>query len=572
MRFGDAIRSIKERVSLVDVARRYVDLRPMGTRFVAPCPFHQETKPSFSINAEKGLFYCFGCQASGDLIDFYAQINGLDFHESVMQLANEAGITIDSDYDGNAGKSERKRERTIKQLMAAMHEDAARHFCGCLAKSPECKKYAEKRGLDPKIMERFGLGWAEHDWHSLEHFLKRLGYNADLAAEAGLLAKSASGNFYDRFRGRLMFPIRNLSNQVIAFGGRIIAEEDEAKYINSSDTPIYNKKEHLYGLAQARKGITSSGCALLTEGYMDVLTLHQFGFDNSVAVLGTALTENQVKRLSGFTSRVGLLFDGDRAGRKAALRSCELLLTRGISCSVIMLPEGEDIDSLLRSAGPDAFMELKAKAPDGLAFCITTLRELAPREAISWARNFLAHMQVRELVSPYASQLARQLGISESEFRDGLAAAPTGRWRPAAGIDSKRLCDRDTQIMLYAVRYPERLEDLRALGADLALSSQRSRIFWDLIEEYGPEEVVYHLDDRQKQFWLSQRKPDSPPRANGDFELACLKQSLDRFYAQTQAASLGAALGANISGRDFALDLQYLHAIRDAMRNNNEQS
>lgn len=574
MQFGDAIRAIKERLSLVDIASRYMELRSMGGRFVAPCPFHQETKPSFSISPDKGLYYCFGCQASGDIIDFYAQMNGLDFRESVLELAREAGIEIEAGPAKGPDRQERQMERTIKQAMAAMHEDAARHFRGCLAKSGECKDYAQKRGLAPAIIERFELGWAGRDWHSLEKFLDRLRHNPDIACDAGLLGKAANGGYYDRFRGRFMFPIRNLSNQVIAFGGRIIADEDEAKYINSPDTPIYSKKEHLYGLAQARKGITTKGSALLTEGYMDVLTLHQFGFDNGVGVLGTALTDQQIKRLSGFTSRIDLLFDGDRAGRKAALRASEMLLSRGLSCSVIMLPDGEDIDSLLRGAGPEAFEELRQNAPDGLSFCIDVLRDLAPKEAIAWAKNFLAHMQVNELVSPYATMLANKLGISEREFRDsvsGMAAGKNG-FRAAASYN-KNLCERDTQIMLYAARYPERLEDLRALGADLALASQRSRDFWDLIEKYGPDEVVYHLDEKQKRFWNSQRQPGAPPRKNGDYELACLKKSLDKFYAQAQAASLGAALGVKSDDRNFALDLQYLHAIKDAMRNNdNEQS
>ena len=188
------------------------------------------------------------------------------------------------------------------------------------------------------VYKRQGLGWARRDWHSLDLALQRAGYDMRLAAEAGLVGRSDRGSVYDRFRGRLIFPIKNLSNQVIAFGGRIIADEDEAKYINSSDTPIYKKGEHLYGLAQARKGITVKGRALLTEGYMDVLTLHQFGYDNAVGVLGTALTPDQIKRLSGFTSQLTLLFDGDRAGRKAALRSCEMLLTRGLACTVVLMP------------------------------------------------------------------------------------------------------------------------------------------------------------------------------------------------------------------------------------------
>ncbi len=573
MRFEDAVKTVKDRLNLADMARRYLNLRQVGSRFVAPCPFHQETKPSFSINPDKGLFYCFGCQASGDLIDFYGQINGLDFKESVLALAQEAGITVEFGPPGDSRGVDQKKERGIKQVMAAMHTDAAAHFAGRLAHSSECLAYAQKRGLSQAIIEKFGLGWAERDWHSLENFLARRGYDLNLACEAGLLSKSERGNIFDRFRGRFMFPIRNLSNQVIAFGGRIIANEDEAKYINSQDTPIYSKKDHLYGLAHARRAITANGSALLTEGYMDVLTLHQFGFENSVGVLGTALTENQIKRLSGFTANIGLLFDGDGPGRKAALRACEMFLARGLTCSVILLPDGEDIDSLLRGPGPEIFKKLIATAPDGMSYCVDTLRDFAPREAISWAKNFLGQIQIPELASPYATTLAQKLGISEQEFRGSLTSAQAARNKKFFSASERReLCERDTQILLYAVRYPERLDDLRAIGADLAITSQRGADFWNLIDQYGPDEVVHHMDEKQKNFWLSQRKPDAPPRVNGDFELACLKRSLDRFFASRQAAGLAAAMGAGVSGENFDMDMQYLHAIRDAMRNGNEQS
>lgn len=565
MQFSDAIRAIKERLNIADICRRYVELRPAGgARFVAPCPFHQETKPSFSVDAEKGFFYCFGCQASGDVITFFAQINGLEIREAIAQLAEEAGISIEA---GPGRAKSQGQERTQKQAMLALQDAAAAFFGACLEKSSECQAYLASRGVDKGIQERFGLGWAPRDWHGLELFLGRNGQDRGLAALSGLLGRSDNGNYYDRFRGRLMFPIRNLSNQVIAFGGRIIADEDEAKYINTSDTPIYSKKDHLYGLSQARRGISAKGHALLTEGYMDVLTLHQFGFDNSVGVLGTALTEEQIKRLSGFTSHIGLLFDGDRAGRKAALRACEMLLSRGLSCEVIMLPEGEDIDSLLKSAGPEAFEKLRTSAPDGLSFCISTLKALAPREAINWARTFLGHLQLPELAASYASTIAAKLGISESEFRSGLVPCAG---KQSAQANQIRLCDRDTQIMVFAVRYPERLEDLRGLGADLALTQPRSRQFWDLIEQHGPEEVIYHLDERQRRFWQERRNPPAPPLDKADFELACLKRELDRFYAASHAASLQTALSGGSSESDFAADLQYLHAIRDVMRSNNE--
>ena len=394
-----------------------------------------------------------------------------------------------------------------------------------------------------------------------------------LAAEAGLVGRSDRGSVYDRFRGRLIFPIKNLSNQVIAFGGRIIADEDEAKYINSSDTPIYKKGEHLYGLAQARKGITVKGRALLTEGYMDVLTLHQFGYDNAVGVLGTALTPDQIKRLSGFTSQLTLLFDVDRAGRKAALRSCEMLLTRGLACTVVLMPEGEDIDSLLRTQGVEAFEALQAQAPDGLRFCLDVLRALAPRETVEWAKNFLRHVEVPELVSPYVSRLATHLQLSEAELRQGLADSrrpgPDGQTtRPSRARQNMR----DRQIMMYAVRYPDRLDDLRDLGADLALQSDIARQLWDKIEEWGSDEAPYHLDQREKNFWSFCRGAEAAPRDDGDRELEALRHDLDAYYAATQRQSVTAALRQNTGTGDFAADLEYLRALQETLEQGHEQS
>ncbi|MDR2744742.1 MAG: DNA primase, partial [Desulfovibrio sp.] len=348
MKTGDTVRLIKERLNIVDMVRRYVELKRNGTRWVAPCPFHPETKPSFSVSEERGVFYCFGCQASGDIFTFYSRINGLDFKETLEQLALEAGVNLER---SPAAKDRRHAEKShehhsVRQRILRMYQAAAAHFAAELKENngAECRAYIKRRGLSDEMLEHFGLGWAGREWDSLAKKLRRAGFSEQIAVEANLLSRSAKGAVYDRFRGRLIFPIKNLAGQVIAFGGRIIRDEDEAKYINSSDTPVYKKSEHVFGLPQARKNIASIGKALLTEGYMDVVTLHQFGYENAVGVLGTALTPEQVKRISGFTSRVTLLFDGDRAGRKAALRGCEMLLARGLDCSVVVFPEGEDID------------------------------------------------------------------------------------------------------------------------------------------------------------------------------------------------------------------------------------
>lgn len=568
MQFSEAIKAIKERLSLADIARQYIDLKTNGPRLVAPCPFHQETKPSFYISPERDTFYCFGCQASGDLIEFYSRINGLDFRETIIQLAEEAGITIEA----NAAPANSYRPgRSEKQAMFELHKVAAEHFAANLARETgaECREYIKKRGIAKEIVESFGIGWASRDWHSLERrFRHSPDFDADIACAAGLLSASDSGNVYDRFRGRIMFPIKNLSNQVIAFGGRIIADEDEAKYINSADTPIYGKKEHLYGLAQARRAISAKGHALLTEGYMDVLTLHQFGFTNSVGVLGTALTEEQIKRLSGFTSKIGLLFDGDKPGRKAALRAAALLLARGLDCTVILQPDGEDIDSLLRGAGPAVFEDLLAKAPTGIAYCLDCMEEQAPRDALDWARNFIGSIRLPELISHYTTLVTQRLGLSENEFRASIDPHQTAAKQNAARQDFKDLCARDTQIMILATRYPEHLEELRDIGADLALTTQRARDFWALIERYGPDETPYHLDEKQKKFWHSQRGPEAAPRVSFTQEVSCLKESLERFHSQSQTAALKATFMK--PGAKFSDDLEFLYALRDTMRKEDE--
>lgn len=564
MQFAEAIRLIKERINIVDLVRRYIELKPNGPRYVAPCPFHQETKPSFSVHPEKGFFYCFGCHASGDIFEFYSKMTGLDFKEALEELAAEAGISID--YQAGASSQGKSKDVSEKRQMLRMHETAARHFQACLAGSlgEECRKYLKKRGLSQEIIERFELGWAPDSWNSLADVLRKNGYNLETACRAGLLSPSNRGSPYDRFRGRLMFPIRNLSGQIIAFGGRIIKEADEAKYINSSDTLIYSKKEHLYGLYQARRSISTSGKIILTEGYMDVLALCQFGFNFGCGVLGTSLTEEQVRRISGFTSRVVLIFDGDRPGRKAALRASEMLLSWGLACSVVILPPEDDIDSLLRSQGPEKFTKLLDSGMDGLIYCINALRDMAPREAVEWSRNFLAHIKIPELASPYATTLANQLRISEDSLRSSASSFKSVRSQPASSGQEQRNM-RDTQIIAFATRYPERLEDLRELGADLALCSERARQFWEVLEQWEPDEIFYHLDDRQKEFWLTQRGPDAPPRNNGDFELACLSRELASYYASSQKSSLYAAMLENSGSGDFGTELEYLRAITETL-------
>ena len=575
---SDTIRAVKERLNLADIARRYMELKRNGTRWTACCPFHGETKPSFSINEEEGFFYCFGCQVSGDIFDFYSKINGLDFQETLEQLAAEAGITLDPRRDTGQERT-REKERGERRRMLAVYEFAAGHYAQNLhAKgATSCLEYMERRGIDKEAAERFGLGYALPEWGDLAKALHRGGFDEAFAVRAGLLAVNGEGRrAYDRFRGRLIFPIHNLSRQVIAFGGRIIdGKENEAKYINSSDSPIYKKGDHLYALPRARAAVAAQDRVLLTEGYMDVLTLHQFGYENAVGVLGTAFTPEQAKRLSAFTSHVLLLFDGDAAGRKAARRACEMLLPRGFHCRVVLLPQGEDIDSLLRSEGKECFELLMQTAPEGLRFCLDTVRrDMAPREAVVWARDFLkGFAELPELYSRFASETARGLSLAEEELR-GHAPVKTGKTLPFRGSRPSDGPDAvfEREILRFAVRYPHRCPDLRGADADFFLKSTVGRALWAKFFAYSVEELAYCLDEREKAFWRQCREGEAPPLDNEEEELAALLKKLAARHKKKAIGSVSAALREAAGVDDFAGDMEYITALRKPQGTDDEQS
>ncbi|MDL2266855.1 DNA primase [Desulfovibrio sp. OttesenSCG-928-G15] len=516
---SSATREIKARLNILDVVRRYVDLRRAGNRWVAPCPFHQETKPSFSVNEEEGFFYCFGCQAAGDLFDFHSRINGLEFRESLEQLAEEAGVLLDDVRPDPKAAAERDFRKTTFKMYEIAKTHFRRNFVG--REGAAAREYLEARKLSPEIIEAFELGWSLPEWRGLADTLAASGFSPKQGIDSGLLAANDRGNGYDRFRGRLIFPIKNLSGQVIAFGGRIIGDEDAAKYINSTDSPIYKKGDNLYGLFQSRRTISATKSAILTEGYMDVLTLHQFGYTNACGVLGTALTPEQVRRVAGFCSGMELIFDGDAPGRKAALKACEMVLSKGMACKVVMLPDKEDIDSLLQQNGREAFEELRRFSPDGLDFCIRTLSMQAPREALEWVKNFLVLVEQPELLTRYVSRLCQGLDLDEREIRQGLSparqTASQGRGNDQNGVTAPELAKdvQDREILRFVVRYPHTLPRLRDAGAELLLMHGWAMSLWEKVADCAPDfeadTVLHRLDDKEKDFWARARVMEAPP-------------------------------------------------------------
>jgi DNA primase len=513
------VAEIKSRLRIEDIVGRYVRLRRVGQRLVGPCPFHQETKPSFSVNPEDGLYYCFGCQAAGDLIEFYRTIHGLDFPEAVAALAEEAGIELAVLGSPNSAGPSRKR-------LLEMHAMAVQAFREALSgpSGTTARQYVQRRGIAPSLVESFALGCAPAQWDFLWERLRRKGYSIQEALAAGLVNQKDGGRVYDRFRGRLMFPIWNLSGQVIAFGGRALHDDDGPKYLNSPETPLFTKGDHLYGLYQARQAVGASRRILLTEGYVDVLALHQFGFPASCGVLGTALTGEQVRRLSGFVQHVDLVLDGDTAGRKAAFRSAEMLLVQGLSCAVVQLPDGEDIDSFLRSYGSEAFEELCRKAIDGLDYCVEWVRgHHSPAETTTWAVGTLRAMQRLELQAFFIPRLAGALGLSEIELRRALGRRETEQTAayPAGPIHKGTAAWRDRELLSAAILFPHRLEELKALGIAEALATSRGQELWRKISLFTPENILAHLDAGEKAFFVQVRMHAAESGAEEIWESVC---------------------------------------------------
>ena len=519
-----AIQALKSRLNIADVVKRYLSLKPAGARFMGLCPFHNEKTGSFSVNPEKGVFYCFGCQASGDVIDFYCRINGLDFREGLEQLAREAGVAL---AEFKPDPQEEKRRR-LRQAANDMHS-LARDFFREALRGPagkEARDYLEARGVSQEMAERFQLGFSPQDFHGLERHLGPKGFKTHEGVAAGLLVQGDDGNVWDRFRGRLMFPIHEVSGRVVAFGGRVMGE-GEPNYLNSADSVVYKKGEHLYGLHQARASLSRAGRALLTEGYLDVIALHQHGFPEAVGVLGTALTPQQVKRLTGFTRQVTLVFDGDAAGEKAALRSAQMLLSQGAECKVVLLPQGEDADSLLKSGGPEAFQKFLDAAREGLDFCLATIRHTrSSKEVVDWAFEFLNGLDSDGVKAAMLTRLAHGLGIGEHELRklavSRVKARPggSGQSAPAKARPVSAEAKKDGEVLEFAIRCPSYIPEMERVNIFETLATDRARAFWRLLAQFGQYDVLPYLDERQKSFWgqCASKEPLSEEEAKSWWE------------------------------------------------------
>ena len=426
----EIIDEIQRRVDILDIVGRHVNLKRTGKNYVGLCPFHSEDTASFTVTPEKQIFYCFGCQKGGDVINFVKEVENLTFAEAAKKLAEECGIKLPE------RKMSAQEEETLKKkhLIESMHTTAADFYAKILEQDPQAAKareYMKQRAIPHKLAQAFNMGYApDNDWEALSKYLLSKGTDAGLLQQAGLGGKSEkTGKFYDKFHSRLIFPICDYKGQVIAFGGRLLEAGGIPKYLNSTETPIYNKSKNLYGLHIAAPNIRKYGSAVIMEGYMDVVIAHSYGVDNAVASLGTAFTPEQAKLLRRYTEKVILSYDGDDAGQKATLRGIEILRAQAFDIRVLTLPDGMDPDDFLRANGKDGWNRFVENSAQGvLEYLLATALKKHDVSTVSGKG-----MVVQDLLQPisktksnverdsFINLMAQKLGVSAQTIYADLA-------------------------------------------------------------------------------------------------------------------------------------------------------
>ncbi len=457
----DYIQEVVRRNDIEDVVQSYVQLRRRGRTCTGLCPFHTEKTPSFVVYPETQSFYCFGCGAGGDVITFIKKISNLEYVEAVKLLASRVGMPMPNEED-KAGELRRK--------VLAINKDAARYFYNQLNQpTPEAAMAREywrrRRGLSDDTIRRFGLGYAPDSYSDLLHYLKGRGYNDEELLESGLVRRSEKGNLYNLFRHRMMTPIIDLRGNVIAFGGRVL-DDSKPKYINSPETIVYKKSRTLFALNIAKR--STSRRYILCEGYMDVISMHQAGFDTAVCACGTALTPEQVKLIGEYADEVVLSYDSDEAGQKAAARSLELFAPSPAKVSVLNIPGAKDPDEFIKKYGRDRFEVLLNGTANATEFKMAKIRAkydiATDKGRLDYIKDAIGLLAGR--ISPterevYAGRLAEETGVSRGAIQTQLQGAVRRAEQNAKRRRQQQLAG---EGVAASIKVPYDLGGSRALG------------------------------------------------------------------------------------------------------------
>ncbi|MBV9209121.1 MAG: DNA primase [Acidobacteria bacterium] len=420
------IDDLRRQADIVRVVQDYVSLKKKGANWMACCPFHQEKTPSFSVSPAKEIFYCFSCQKGGSVFNFVMEIERVSFPEAVRIVAEKSNVPLPQMVEDKKFEARRKEADEVIELNTWALEFWEAQLSDGGAESREAREYLKKRELTDETRRVFRLGYAPDSWEALSAHLKKRGASEKQIEASGLVVKKDAGGFYDRFRGRLIFPVMDAQGRAVAFGGRTLGA-GEPKYLNSPETAAYTKGRHLYGLSLTRDEMRRKKFAILVEGYLDLIVPYQFGVRNMAASLGTALTPEQAKLLGRFARKVVINYDGDSAGVKAAKRAIETLLTEDFEIKVLVLPEGSDPDEFIRQHGVEAYHERRGKSLPHIQFVLDQAvrdrnllrpaeKAAAVEEALPYVRAVRNGIQKRE----YFDMTMDALRIEEASLRKEL--------------------------------------------------------------------------------------------------------------------------------------------------------
>lgn len=478
----DTVQLIKDAADIAEVIGEHVSLKRAGANLKGLCPFHSEKTPSFTVNPDRKTYHCFGCGEGGDVISFMMNFHRLNFAEALKELARKYQIAL-PEKPLNPQELEKAQKREALQVA---NEKAAELFHQLLLSDPGAQKareYLDRRGIPEEITREFRLGFAPDSWNFLVNSLPRQNIAAEAAKEAGLIVARENGGFYDRFRNRVMFPIIGLTGRVVAFGGRIL-DDGQPKYMNSPESPVFDKSRTLFGLYHNREHIRQAKNCLVVEGNFDLLSLAVHGVRNVVAPLGTALTQAHIRSLKGYTDEVILLFDGDQAGLKAAMRSVPLFLSEQVTARIAVLPEAHDPDTFVREFGREALgkhLETAMPLPEFV------FDKLVAQYGLTVAGKTKIVAELRELIKAigdqhlqrtlFVSHFAKKLGLSPQQLLEGvITPRPTNTQtaRPTAsqGKGEAQLPLKQRQLLEFLVAYPEYLPAFLEAGLEEIIMNQ----------------------------------------------------------------------------------------------------
>ncbi len=473
----DIIERVREASDIVDVISEFLPLKRKGRNYWARCPFHQEKTPSFSVSPEKQIFHCFGCQKGGNVFSFVMEYEKLPFPETLKYLAKRAHIELPS-------VTYRRESKEIERLYFA-HEVAAEFFFENLKSSTSTLEYLRERKVSDEVIERFKLGYALDSWDALIRQAQTKSLTESDLEKAGLVVRSEKDTLYDRFRGRLVFTIFNTVGKAIAFGARTLKAEETAKYINSPETPLYQKARVLYGLSHSRSEIRRREEAIVVEGYFDFLSLYQAGIKNVVASSGTAFTREQAQLLGRSAPSVILMFDSDSAGQQAALRSVDYLFEAGLEVKVVMLPKGEDPDSLVGAGGAEAVNEQLSQAQSFVQFSLSVLPDRY--DTLSLGMKDKAIKRLTNLAAKLDDPIKRELFLQEISERYGIGidalkrtVKPT-REKPPAPPVSVPTSQLDDDFLVVLLARPELIDSVAEQVAPADLVDKTAADIYRLI-------------------------------------------------------------------------------------------